>query len=257
MAKKLGDTVRPASAERKQAASAKQQTVHQRVAVLNEKPLHAALKEWYRQPGDRFEVCVDGFVVDIVRGPVLVEIQTRNFAAIKRKLAKLAVHNPVRLVYPIARDKWIVKLAEDGRSRLSRRKSPKRGTVENIFDELVSLPALLLNPNFSVELLLIQEEEIRRHDPLRAWRRRGWVTDERQLLRVIERRLFRVPAEVSALVPPGLAEPFTTADLALAIAKPRRLAQKMVYCLRLLGCIVMAGKKGNTVLYSRGRYLSP
>ena len=115
MAKKLGNTVRPASAGQKQAASAKQQTVHQRVAVLNEKPLHAALKEWYRQPGDRFEVCVDGFVVDIVRGPVLVEIQTRNFAAIKRKLAKLAVHNPVRLVYPIARDKWIVKLAEDGK----------------------------------------------------------------------------------------------------------------------------------------------
>jgi hypothetical protein len=58
-----------------------------RVSVLNEKPLHAALKEWYAQPGDLLEVSVDGYVADIARGHLLVEIQTRNFAAIKQKLA--------------------------------------------------------------------------------------------------------------------------------------------------------------------------
>ena len=26
---------------------------HRKIATLNEKPLHAALKKWYRQPGDR------------------------------------------------------------------------------------------------------------------------------------------------------------------------------------------------------------
>ena len=233
------------------ATSKKPQTALHRVAVLNEKPLHAALKEWYAQPGDRLELSVDGFVVDIVRGHLLVEIQTGNFAAIKRKLAKLTVRHPVRLVYPIARDKWIVKLAEDGHGQLSRRKSPKRGAIEHVFEELVSFPELLLNPNFSIELLLIQEEEIRRYDAIRGWRRKGWVTYERQLLRVMERRLFRVPADIGTLVPSALSEPFTTSDLALAIAKPRRLAQKMVYCLRLMGCITQTGKIGNAILYSR------
>ena len=55
------------------------------IGLLNEKPLHASLKEWYAQPGDRFEVAVDGFVIDIVRDDLLLEIQTGNFASIKSK----------------------------------------------------------------------------------------------------------------------------------------------------------------------------
>ncbi len=231
--------------------STKLQRTPHGVNVLNEKPLHAALKEWYAQPNDQFEVSLDGFIVDIVRGDLLVEIQTRNFAAMKQKLDKLMVHHRVRLVYPIPREKWIVKLAEDGINQLSRRKSPKRGTFEHVFEELVSFPKLLMNPNFSIELLLIEEEELRRYDGSRSWRRKGWVTYQRQLLQVVEQRLFQVPADLATLVPPALAEPFTTSDLALAIAKPRRLAQRMVYCLRLMGCITPTGKHGNTILYSR------
>jgi hypothetical protein len=210
-----------------------------------------ALKEWYAQPNDRFEVSVDGFVVDIVRGEVLVEIQTQNFAAMKQKLDKLTVHHPVRLVYPIPRERWIVKLAEDGMSQLSRRKSPKRGTVEDVFEELVSFPRLLMNPRFSIEILLIQEEEVRRYEGTRRWRRKGWVTQEHRLLRVIEQRFLETPADMCALIPTALTEPFTTSDLAIALAKPRWLAQKMVYCLRLMGCITPVEKRGRAILYTR------
>jgi hypothetical protein len=59
------------------------------IGLLNEKPLHASLKQWYARPGDRFEVPVDGFVIDIVRGRLLIEIQTRNFASTRAKLIKL------------------------------------------------------------------------------------------------------------------------------------------------------------------------
>ena len=83
------------------------------IGTLNEKPLHAALKTWCARPGDRFEETVDGFVVDILRGELLIEIQTKNFAAMKRKLYQLVPHHPVRLVYPIARERWIVKLEPD------------------------------------------------------------------------------------------------------------------------------------------------
>ncbi len=58
------------------------------IGLLNEKPLHASLKEWYAQPGDQFEVPVDGFVIDIVRDDLLLEIQTGSFASIKSKLAR-------------------------------------------------------------------------------------------------------------------------------------------------------------------------
>lgn len=223
----------------------------QTIGTLNEKPLHAALKEWYAQPGDRFEVSVDGFVVDIVRDDLLVEIQTANFSAIKRKLTKLTAHHPVRLVYPIAREKWIVKLAKDGNGQPGRRKSPKRGALEQVFEELIRFPHLLSSPNFSLDVLLIQEEEVRRYDGKRGWRRKGWITHERRLLQVVSNRLFETPADMAALLPRELVEPFTTSDLAAAIAKPRWLARRMAYCLREMGVITPTGKRGNAILYDQ------
>lgn len=221
------------------------------IGILNEKPLHEALKRWYAKTGDRFEVPVNGSVVDIVRGDFLIEIQTRNFSAIKRKLKKLLENHPVQLVYPIPREKWIVRLSDDGGGALSRRRSPKRGAYEHVFEELIRLPELFLNPHFSMVLLLIEEEEVRRYDGIRGWRRRGWVTEERRLLQVVDNRLLSSPSDLLAYVPGNLAEPFSVTELAAVGNYPRRLAQKMVYCLRSAGCLCATGKRGNAILYSR------
>lgn len=220
------------------------------IGTLNEKPLHEALKQWYASPEDSFEVQVDGFVIDIVRGDLLIEIQTRNFSAIKRKLEKLIVNHSVRLVYPIPREKWIVKLAEDGSAPISRRKSPKRGAYNHIFEELVRLPELLKDPNFSIELLLIDEEEVRRYDGVRGWRRKGWVTDERRLLQVVDRRILNSPEDMKSFIPEYLTGTFSVNDLAAAASISRRLARKTLYCLRKMGCVIPAGKRANAILYT-------
>jgi hypothetical protein len=221
------------------------------VGVLNEKPLHAALKAWCAQPGDRFEVDVDGSVIDIVRGELLVEIQTGGFSALKRKMEKLIASHTVRLVYPIAAEKWIVRLSDDGAVEQRRKKSPKHGAMTELFRELVSFPHLISHPNFSLEVLLIQEEEVRQRGLARNWRRRGWGTVERRLVQVVERRVFADPADLAALIPASLEEPFTSAGLADAIHQPRWLAQKMTYCLRSAGAIAEAGKQGKATRYVR------
>jgi hypothetical protein len=117
------------------------------IGLLNEKPLHASLKEWYAQPGDQFEVTVDGYVIDIVRDNLLLEIQTSNFSSIKSKLKDLVGVHRIRVIYPIAQEKWIVKLANDNSGEYTCRKSPKRGRVEDLFWEMVSFPQLLANPS--------------------------------------------------------------------------------------------------------------
>jgi hypothetical protein len=225
----------------------------QPIGTLREGPLHAALKEWYAQPGDRSEVPVDGYFVDIVRGELLIEIQTASFASIKGKLSDLVARHPLRLVYPIAQEKWIVKLAADLTTQVSRRKSPKRGTIDEVFAELVSFPHLMALPNFALEVLFIREEEARRYGPERAWRRRGWVTHERRLVEVLGRRLFESPTNMAALLPPGLPQPFTTADLAEGLGKGRRLAQRMAYCLREMGAVSVVGKRGRAILYAQAQ----
>jgi hypothetical protein len=112
------------------------------IGTLNEGVLHAQLKDWYRQPGDRVEELVDGFIVDLVRGELLVEIQTGSFAPLRRKLERLTRHHRVRLVAPVPLLRTIVRVSDEGR-QLSSRRSPRRGRVEDIFNRLVSLPALL------------------------------------------------------------------------------------------------------------------
>lgn len=221
------------------------------IGELNERALHSALKEWYSEPGDRLEVPLDGFVIDIVRDDLLIEIQTRGFSAIKRKVEDLSRRHRLRLVYPIALEKWLIKLPDADGKAATRRKSPKRGRLEDLFGELVSFPELVASENFTLELLLTREEEVRRHEPGRAWRRRGWVTEERRLLEVADRRLFRTPGDVAALLPAAIPDEFTTADLAEAISVRRRLAQQAAYCLRRMGMIDSVGKKGRAALYVR------
>ncbi len=220
------------------------------IGSLNEKALHADLKEWYRQSGDQLEVKVDGFFIDIVRGDLLIEIQTRNFSALKRKLLRLTEQHPVRLVYPVACEKWIIKQDADGQ-KISRRKSPKRATPLHLFTELVSFPELMSHPNFSLDVLSVQEEEVRRHDPKLNWRRRGWTTHERRLLTVQEQCVFVTPQDCGALLPDTIQEPFTTKELAHALDCPRWLIQKMVYCLHRMDVLTKIGKQGNAWLYCR------
>lgn len=220
-----------------------------RIGLLNEKPLHASLKQWYARPGDRFEVPVGRFVIDIVRDDLLIEIQTRNFASINAKLCELTRSYEVRLVYPVVQEKWIVRSANGDGGKVVRRKSPKRGRLEDLFWELVSIPQLLSNPNFSLEVLMIREEEVRRYEGKRKrWSRRGWVIEGRRLVEVLDRRVFGKSADWLALVPDGL-QSFTTKDLATIIATDIELAQKMAYCLRHGNMIELIGRQGRANLY--------
>ena len=218
------------------------------IGEMQEKSLHAALKVFYAQPGDRVEARVDGYFIDIVRGDTLLEIQTRNFASMKRKLNALLAAHPVHLIHPIARERWIVRINPDGEI-LSRRKSPRRGTIDLLFRELIRFPELLTNPHFSLEVAFIQEEEIWCDDGQGSWRRKRWSIADRRLLGIVERLTFETPDDFRNLLPPDLPVPFTAAELATARGCSRSLAQKMVFCLRHMALLEVVGRRGQAYLY--------
>jgi len=218
------------------------------IGSLNEKPLHASLKEWYRRDGDQVEVPLEGFVIDLVRDGLLIEIQTRGFSSMRRKLDRLLDSYSIRLVHPVAVEKWIVKLDEDGREA-SRRRSPKRGIAADVCGELVSFPSLLSHPNFTLEVALVEEEEIRRPDAKKGWRRGGFVIEERRLVVVQERVEIGSPGALLDLLPQGLPDPFTTADLADGLGRSRHLAQEVAYCLRVSGAVTTVGRDKRGILY--------
>ncbi|MGB3713917.1 MAG: hypothetical protein WA996_05745 [Candidatus Promineifilaceae bacterium] len=220
-----------------------------RIGTLHESSLHADLKEWYAGPGDRIEVEVDGYHIDLVRADELIEIQTGNFRAIKAKLEKLLGSHRVRLVYPIAQERWINRTDKRGRL-LKRRKSPKRGRIEDLFDPLVSIPAIITKPGFTLEILVMQEDVIWQDDGRGSWRRKGWSVADRRLISVVETISLEWPVSYRALLPPDLPNSFTNRDLADALKMRIGLAQKMTYCLSRMNVISCTGRRSRSNLYT-------
>jgi len=221
------------------------------IGLLNEQPLHAALKRWYVRPGDVLEAVLDGYIVDLLRGNHVIEIQTGSFASIRRKMRTLSRHYRVTLVYPVAYERWILKLPATAHEQPVRRKSPRRQRLDQLFQELVSFPDLLRCPNFSIEIVRIQAEEVQRYDRRHRRRRGGWVIVERRLLGVLERHVIATPADLWSLISWELPEPFQTLHLARVLNRPRWFAQKVAYCLRESGASTAIGKVGNALVYSR------
>lgn len=228
-----------------------------RIGTLAEKSLHIALKALYIQPGDALECDVDGYVIDIVRPSTdriselhCIEIQTRNLGGLKAKLHALLDDYPFQIVYPIPTERFIMRVESDGEV-VSRRKSPKHGTIFHLFPELVSFPALVGHRHLSLEIPLIQEEEIWLNDGQGSWRRKGWSIYDRRLLGVEEIVRLASPADFAALLPAELPEEFDSGELARAIHQPRFLAQKMAYCLREMDVLLVTGKRGNALQYRR------
>jgi len=215
---------------------------------MTEYSLHSEIKDWYMVSGDELEAKVEDFIIDILRDRLLIEIQTGNFSAIKKKLIKLLLNNQVRLVYPIAKIKWIIHLSKSGEF-VRRRKSPKKGKLTDLFHELVHAPSLIKDKNFSLEVLLIEEEEYRCDDGAGSWRRKGVSVKDRRLLNVFDRITFEDDRDFLELLPKKLDGYFTNKILALKLGISVRLAQKITYCLRKMGAISIVGKKGKELLF--------
>jgi hypothetical protein len=215
---------------------------------MREGPLHAAVKALLVAPGDRLEVPVGRFVIDLVRADgELVEVQTGGFGPLGRKLDALLDEHRMRIVHPIAAERRIVRVDEHGEV-LGARRSPKRATAVEVFDKLVAFPALLTHPNLTIELLLLREDHIRGAQPALAGRNRD--PGERRLVEVLERVTLRTPGDVIAALPSLPLEPFSTRELAACLGCSTVLAQRTLYCLRAIGIVEPAGKRGRAPLHA-------
>jgi hypothetical protein len=219
------------------------------IGTLNEKSLHSDLIQWLAKPEDKFEEKIDGYIIDIIRGKKLLEIQTKNIYKIKKKIYTLSKNYTVQIFFPIIVDKWILKVDEND-EQLSKRKSPKRGRIEDIFTELIRIPTMVSNQNISLSLIFIQAEEVWKNDGKGSWRRKKWSIVERYLLKVVEVIDFSKAKDFVSLLPNDIQDRFTNKDLSKSLGVTTKLAQKMTYCLRKMGILEVVETRGREYIFS-------
>ena len=215
-----------------------------------ETSLHRTLKDRYGSgSGGRSEVTFRGFRIDAIDGAgLLLEIQSGPLGPLRAKLRRLLPDFRVRVVKPVVVERRVVRRARADGPDLSARRSPKRGAIVDLFEDLVGLARLLPDPNLEIEVLPVSIDEVR----VSRRRRPGYRIIDRRLVEILGEFRIERPVDLWKLLPQGhdWTEPFTTADLARRIDRPLWLAQRVAYCLRLSEAAEVVGKRGNHRLYT-------
>jgi len=218
------------------------------IGTHNESSLHSDIKKWYFKPGDMVEEKHEGSIIDIKRGDILIEIQTKNFYAMSKKLRSLLKSNKVILVHPIAEEKHILKVSDKGEV-LNRRKSNKKGKIDDVFIELMRVPDIMCMENLTLEILMIKAEEIRCDDGKGSWRRKGVSIVDRRLVEVVSSHKFHNQRDLMKLLPKDMNHQFTNKELAKAMKVSGSKASKITYCFRKMGLMEEVGKRGRELLF--------
>lgn len=161
-----------------------------------------------------------------------------------RKLDHLLAEHRILLVHPIAVETYLQK------PPAKPRKSPKRGSIYDLFEELASIPTLLDHPNLSLEIVLVSITKVQVEDRNARRGRGGFRTIDRQLREIHDRRRFSDTTDLLRLVPNDMPPIFTTADLARHAGVGRGVAQQMAYCFRPLELFHVRGRTKAGIEYS-------
>lgn len=214
-----------------------------------ETSLHRQLKSYYAPNAECEEVTLGDYRIDAIDGDRLIEIQHGSLGAIRDKVRCLLEDYDVHVVKPIAARKYLVKRKKKNGETISARFSPRRGSVFDLFEDLVHFTNVFPHPRLTLEVALTIQEEHRIAKKPRRFRGKDYRIEDRVLRSVEEQIELNTAGDLLNLIPGKLPSPFHTKDLAKAAGIQRWLAQKMAYCLRNTGAINLVGKEKNALLY--------
>ncbi len=216
-----------------------------------ETTLHRQLKDEFCDPGSEIEVKLGKYRIDVVNGKRLIEIQRSSLSSIRDKVNDLLQQGYiVDVVKPLVARKQLVKLSRKNGDEVDRRWSPKRGTILDLFDELIYFTRVFPHPNLTLIVPMIQISEVRYPGRGRRRRRRkgDFVIQDRSIVKLQEACFFRSVLDLQKLLPRKLPKEFGTKELAAALKTPRHQAQQIAYVLRKTGAAIEIGKQGNAII---------
>lgn len=221
------------------------------VGTLNEKTIHAVLKHYYAPNTLYHEIKIGSYVADILIDKQILEIQTRNFNTMRKKLDAFLPDYDVTIVYPIPYTKWLCWINDETGEVSSKRKSPKKGTIYTIIPELYRIKNYLTHPHLHFILTFINVEEYRLLNGWSQDKKRGSSRHDGIPTELIGEIHLHSLVDYKQLLPHDLPPVFTTKDYMKYAKVSQKVACTALNILYHLELVVRTGKKGNAFLYER------
>lgn len=220
------------------------------IGTLQEKTVHAVLKQFYEPDISHQEIRIGNYVADIFRAEEIIEIQTRSFNSMRKKLDYFLERYPVTIVYPIIHTKWLYWIDEQTGEISKKRKSPRTGRIYDAFYELYKIKPYLTHPNLHLCLILIDAEEYRLLNGWSRDKKRGSTRYDRIPTKLVDEIYIAGPNDYRCMIPENLPQPFSSGDFAKAAKIPRSRAQTALNILTYIHAVSRVGKQGNSYLYT-------
>ncbi|MBR6772444.1 MAG: hypothetical protein IKM29_03515 [Clostridia bacterium] len=217
------------------------------IGVLNERTLHAAIK-LYLEPSELCrEVAIGRRTADIVGEDGIIEIQTRGFERLRKKLTEFLPAVRVTVVLPVCENRRIWHINPDDGTISGGRKSPVKGTPLSAFDELYKIHPFISNDNLTVRVMFLDVDDYRVPDKKHS--RRGSVRYDRVPASLNSEIVINSENDLLQLLPTDLPDEFTSADLAKLGKVRQNIASRALTVLTKSGLTVRKGKRGRFYLY--------
>lgn len=234
------------------------------INTLNETNLHKSLKAIYRiQCDGKSEAKVGAYIADILcPDDGIIEIQTGTLGKLLKKTEFfLSEKRKIKIVYPLATVKYI-ETKDAATGKITRRKSPQKKNIYSVFKEITSLVPVLLEKNFTLEIIEteITEERAKTEEPVQSKnKRRRFKKDWQKTGKRLEQtgKIFTLHgiSSYKKLLPKNLPDTFTSKEFFWLLKKnvplvKRSDANLMLWVLSKIEIINTVGKKGNAKIYS-------
>ena len=219
------------------------------IGTYSEKSLHKILKFTLEPDITKHEVPHFDFIADIKNESGVIEIQTRALKNLRSKLEAFLPNGGVTVVYPMYKTCYQHKVSNEGEIS-ALRLSPKHQRVCDAAYELYNIRDFLGCENLKVVLIFLAVEEyVREGIEIKvAGRKRTKERIERIPYRIEDTVELSSPEDYLCLLPEGLCESFSIADINKCWGKKFKHGYSIVSILKALS-LVDGEKVGRAIKY--------
>ncbi len=231
------------------------------INTYNESSLHRTLKNILcKEYNGKTEIEIDNYICDIVsKNNEIIEVQTKNLGNLTGKILNLLENHKVTLVYPLPCTSYIEYYKHINEKPISRKKSPRKKNIYDIFDELMGCFPVLLHENFTLKIIetSITKERIKTDTKVQSQNKKrrflkNWLTHDTTLDELHNTFVLKTRQDYVQLLPDNLQSQFTVKDVVECNNVPvikKDQAYKMLWTFRKMGIIEFLGKEGRSKMY--------